>query len=47
VKCQDTSRRAAVQLLCLLLHILTHLNVQHHDIINLVLTGQASYQGSY
>ena len=45
VKGQDT--RPAVQLLCLLLHVLIHCAVQRHDNINLALTGQAPYQGSY
>lgn len=50
VEGQDTGLRAerpAVQLLCLLLHILIHIAVQYHDNINLVFTCQAPYQGSY
>ena len=45
VQGQDTT--PAVQLLCLVLHILIHLAVQRHDNINLVLTCQAPYQCSY
>jgi len=36
-----TAERPAAQLLCLLLHTLIHLAVQHRDNISLVLTRQA------